>query len=283
MLSARVSRQVDYSVRALVASVNARHGTDFRLVGRHVHGESGAYKLEDSRGRHYVLKPGPPRDAPATTERLRALGYPAPRYLLVDERCSVQEELPGKSLDAWAPLGRRITERALELNELQADQGLASRSNWPEPLVHSVLEGEREYMVLETLHRRSDDSRLLLERCQTVTRRHAGRLPRRTDVVHFDFTSGNLLVEGDEITGVVDWHGTSTGDRLFDLATLFYYTREEPLRDRGVSDVGQEGLSVYLAHMCVRQTEWSLRLHSPEAGARVLRDSLALSATFPLS
>jgi hypothetical protein len=34
---------------------------------------------------------------------------------------------------------------------------------------------------------------VLLTRCQEIVRRHSERLPRRADIVHFDFSPDNVL------------------------------------------------------------------------------------------
>ncbi len=38
--------------------------------------------------------------------------------------------------------------------------------------------------------------------------------------VHGDFQVAHVFVDGDEVTGVVDWSEASRGDALFDLAVL---------------------------------------------------------------
>ena len=135
-------------------------------------------------------------------------------------------------------------------------------------------------MILETMRRAGADARLLLARCQAAVRRHAGAVSARDDVVHWDFTNANVLVDADRVTGVIDWDGTCSGDALFDVATLFYYTRDERLRDYVVERAGSRALALYLAHLCIRQAEWSLRLHAPEAGRAMVRYGLELSESF---
>ncbi|MFI7218041.1 phosphotransferase family protein [Micromonospora maritima] len=44
--------------------------------------------------------------------------------------------------------------------------------------------------------------------------------------IHGDFQVDHVFVEGDEITGVVDWSEASPGDALYDLATLTLGHRE---------------------------------------------------------
>src|SRR4051794_18694023 len=74
--------------------LNRRYGTDFRYVGIYQGGEVGAVRLLDASRAHYALKAQPAGLAPATTEALRALGYPAPRYVIWEDSYCVQEELP---------------------------------------------------------------------------------------------------------------------------------------------------------------------------------------------
>lgn len=264
-------------------TLNERHGSVFRAAGGYGGGEFGATRLIDSAGRRFVFKAQPPGLAPATTDTLRALGYPAPRYVAWSEDYHVQEELPGEPAGGWGGVAQTIVERLLELNELQAGRAVDADQSWPEHVETSVLEGFSEYMVLRTLERHSDESRELLRLCQGAVGRHASALTHRRDIVHWDFTLSNVLVEDGQVSGVIDWGGTRSGDRLFDLATLLYYARGEApeLEAYVVERIKQEGLSVYLAHMAVRQSEWSLRHHGRAAGDEVVRYSLALARRFP--
>ena len=96
------------------------------------------------------------------------------------------------------------------------------------------------------------------------------------DLVHWDYTTANILAVGDEITGVVDWDGVCNGDRFFDLATLFYYTRTPSLRDYVVERVGDGVFAAYLAALVVRQVAYSLKFHPPDAGPGLIADGLEL-------
>jgi hypothetical protein len=84
---------------------------------------------------------------------------------------------------------------------------------------------------------------------------------------HYDFTVANLLTDGAGITGVIDMNPPPlTGDRAFDLATLlfYHYDRDElrdRLRARAREITDDRALRVYLAHMVLRQVDWSLRYH----------------------
>ena len=257
--------------------LNRRHGTDFRAGGAYEGGEVGAIRLLDGAGRRFVFKRQPPGLAPATTEALRAIGYPAPQYVAWGDDYHVQEELPGAPVGGWGAGPPRVMSRLLELNELQAGGAVDDDRSWPQAIVDSVTVGFSEYAVVATLERHSEESRALLELCRRVVDRWAGAIGERRDVVHWDYTLDNVLAERDRVTGIVDWGGTRSGDRLFDLATLVYYGRgETPEVERYVVDrIGEEGLAVYLAHLAVRQSDWSLRHHGRD-GDEVVRYSLDL-------
>jgi hypothetical protein len=264
-------------------AVNAQHGTDFRPLGHYEGGEVGARRLVDGDGRRFVLKHQPAGLAPITTEALRSLGYPAPRYVLDGPGYHVQEELPGRPAGGWGIAGPGIMERLVELNELLAGQAVDDDRSWPETIVESVTVGFEEFAVVETLERHSSSSRELLALCRHAVEQHAPDLPASRDIVHMDYTLANVLVGDGAVTGVIDWGGTRTGDRLFDLATLVYHARgHAPEIERYVVErIGREGLSVYLAHMGVRQSDWSLRHHGLAAGDEAVDYSLELARRFP--
>jgi aminoglycoside phosphotransferase (APT) family kinase protein len=267
-----------------IDELNARHGTTFRAAGAYEGGEFGALQLVDADGRRFVLKLQPPGLAPATTAALRPLGYPVPLYVAWGGDYHVQEELPGEAAwRGWGAASPEVMTRLLELNELQEGRAVDDDASWPDSIVESVVVGYSEYAVVGTLERHSDESRELLDLCRRAAERGAEALRGRRDIVHWDYTLANVLVEAGRVSGVIDWGGTRSGDRLFDLATLVYYARgEAPELERYVVErIGREGMSVYLAHMAVRQSDWSLRHHGVEAGDEVVAYSLVFARDFP--
>jgi aminoglycoside phosphotransferase (APT) family kinase protein len=267
-----------------IDELNIRHGTSFHAAGPYEGGEFGAFRLLDESGRAFVLKRQPPGLAPQTTEALRSVGYPAPRYLAWGADYHVQEELPGEvAWSGWRAARRTVMTRLLELNELQAGRAVDDDTSWPDSIVESVVVGYSEYAVVGTLERHSQESLELLRLCRRAVERHADAVRGARDIVHWDYTLANVLVDGDQVTGVIDWGGTRSGDRLFDLATLVYYGRGEmPELERYVVErIGEAGLAVYLAHMAVRQSDWSVRHHGPAAGDEVVAYSLELARAFP--
>jgi Ser/Thr protein kinase RdoA (MazF antagonist) len=129
------------------------------------------------------------------------------------------------------------------------------------------------------LERHSDDGAELLRRCRAAVER--ADLRDTGDLVHWDYTTSNVLVADGRVTGIVDWDGALNGDRIFDVATLFYYTRTPLLRDYALEQRDERVFAAYLAHMILRQTGWSIRYHEPDAGTQLVRDGLELSKTFP--
>jgi aminoglycoside phosphotransferase (APT) family kinase protein len=86
----------------------------------------------------------------------------------------------------------------------------------------------------------------------------------------------NILVAGGRISGVIDWDGACAGDRAFDLATLLFYAGDQPelreiLAKHYVEYFGLETLRLYLAHLIVRQLDWSIRYHERAVVAHWLR------------
>jgi hypothetical protein len=74
----------------LLAYINQQHGTAFVLLNRYAVGEQGAFALSDAAGDRFVLKWAPEpivltrfQRAQLVTDRLRALGYPAPQYVVL--------------------------------------------------------------------------------------------------------------------------------------------------------------------------------------------------------
>jgi Ser/Thr protein kinase RdoA (MazF antagonist) len=252
-------------------------GLDLAALREADGGQSGStYLATGSDGTPSVLKVGPNAEFGAltqVTDALRGRGYPAPRIYAsgqVEGRSFwLQEFLPGAVLNDQADPYRLLPE-LLRLNDAQAGAGDGGH-RLSEVLAMTLTVGGDGYCVHATLDKRPDTRDLL-----ATLRRTAGRcldaIPERDDYVHYDFTLANLLTDGRGITGVIDLNPPPlTGDRVFDLATLLFYHYDQDdvrdrLRARALELTGDRALRVYLAHMVLRQVDWSLR-HHPDGPA----------------
>ena len=222
--------------------------------------------------------------AAVVTARLRELGYPAPSYVRVEPDWALQEELPGEPLEPWQPLPDEIAAELLSLLELHSEAFPASTTaagSWRRVVAASVLSGARSYLRLATLRDHSDRSHALLARCQDAVRRFGGRVPEIDSIVHWDFTPDNVLIRDGRVTGVIDWEGTRPGDPRFDLVTLAFYAPGTPRLERALGELDAGLRTVYQAHLCVRQSEWSLRRHDAATGERMLAYALGVASGFP--
>jgi hypothetical protein len=155
---------------------------------------------------------------------------------------------------------------------------------WPSRVIDGVMKGFERYCVVETLRNYSAESAAMLATIQELVVGHSSGRFITGDIVHWDFNPGNVLSDGNRITGVIDWEGVCAGDRGFDLATyLFYSYRDREVRDllwrEALSCSGHGALTVYLGHMIVRQVDWSIRHHDAGSTAywmttakKILRD-----------
>ena len=183
---------------AVVRRINAAHGTPFRLVGRYSLGEQGAFRLLDAADGRFVLKWAPGAAGlgrlphiVAALDRLRASGYPAPRYAVFGAtygppagRYAVLEALPG------APLGTvngAVLERLLALNDLQtglgsavdpAGAGSASIPIGRSGPARDVLGGGAGYCLLAPMRAYSPATAVLLTTLQDLVAAHSAlRVP----------------------------------------------------------------------------------------------------------
>ncbi len=273
----------------LLTEINQQHGTSFVLVERYTHGEHGAFALVDHEGIRSVLKIYPDiltldelSYASATTQRLRQRGYPAPEYRLIGQSASrgyaIQRALPGQSLEDVCEVH---LPQLLALNQLQAGCALPSHLAWPMLVVDPLLHGGDGFCLHEPLQRHSAESAALLARVQVLGQQAASAHFPTNDVVHYDFNPRNLLATGAMISGVVDWEATCAGDRMFDLATLLFYSYEvQAVREclwQVISEqVGVTVLAIYLAHLCLRQVDWSIRHHDQATVQHWLHRSVTL-------
>jgi aminoglycoside phosphotransferase (APT) family kinase protein len=216
----------------------------------------------------------------AAVGRLRHRGYPAPRILAIGQVPGLvfwtQQRLTGLPLDRRsADVGRAavlapLLPEVFRLNNAQA--GLGDRGpGWRDLIARTLTVGGDGYCVHATLQARPD-TREMLRTLRWIGDRCCAAIPNGADYVHYDFTPANLLSDGRSITGVIDLNPPAlAGDRAFDVATLLFYGYDyddlrRPLSARLLELTNSRAARAYLAHMVLRQVEWSLR-HYPGAAA----------------
>lgn len=201
--------------------------------------ENWVFEAEWNGGRHRLIARRDPVGSVLATDRaietavLRAIEHtdvPSPRLLWVDldgARCGrptlIMELVPGIcdsfALDAERPVAERVALahtiydelarihsvdwRALGLDSAMADPGptaaLAAVDHWESELRRVQLDPEPELtFVLSWLRANAPTNAV-------------------TTLVHGDFKPGNLLLDGDEVTAVLDWETAHLGDPHEDL------------------------------------------------------------------
>jgi Ser/Thr protein kinase RdoA (MazF antagonist) len=212
----------------------------------------------------------------AVLARLRDRGYPAPRLGAVGYVPGLvfwfQQRLTGAVLEPDRAVLARLLPGLLRLNDAQAGLG-AGQDRWPSLLAQTLMTGGDGYCLHSTLQARPD-TRDLLRLLRGIGDRCCPAVPAGRDFVHYDFSPANLLTDGTSITGVIDINPpVLAGDRAFDLATLLFYWYDHDdirrlLRTRLFELAGSRAACAYLAHMVLRQVDWSLRYHPAAAVTR---------------
>ncbi|MEO7019282.1 MAG: aminoglycoside phosphotransferase family protein [Ktedonobacteraceae bacterium] len=267
----------------LLQHINVLHETTFALVEKYPDGEQGAFMVEDHLNNRWVLKWAPGasnlhwmQGAKTVTDLLRSIGYPAPYYLLIGliptGIYSIQSVLPGVPLRSPT---LALLPRLLELNELQAGQAITGRKDWHQEVITTVLVGGNGYCLHPSLQQYSQNTADLLQTLQALVMAHRDEPHRTSDIVHGDFQHSNILIQAGQISGIVDWDNTFAGDSIFDITTLLFYSYDiievrEQLWNYALERASLTLLSVYFAHLILRQVDWSLRHHDQITSERYI-------------
>jgi Phosphotransferase enzyme family len=267
----------------LLQHINVLHQTTFAFIEKYPDGEQGAFVVTDHQNRRWVLKWAPGahnlqwmQGAKTVTDLLRSLSYPAPYYLLIGKIpegiYSIQSVLPGSPMRRLAPT---LLPRLFELNELQLGQAIPGRKDWHQEVINTVLLGGDGYCLHSSLQQHSRGTSDLLQTLQTLVMAHQDEPHRTNDIVHGDFQHSNILIHDEQISGIVDWDGSFAGDCTFDITTLLFYSYDffevrERLWDYALERASLKLLSIYLAHLILRQVDWSLRYHDQTTSERYI-------------
>jgi aminoglycoside phosphotransferase (APT) family kinase protein len=207
------AEEVDRQVRQVAASLG------LSIIGPFAHGIFGAWAVASADGEQLVLKvqPDPTLEPVWATgaemaARLHERGYPSPRILRVGSTgaavWSLQERLAGDVL-------RRLTlTHAAQLIALAGRHDIDSGRC--RPWREDAIAAARGWLGSTPIDPAS--TRVLA----AAIDRGEGAEILQTTIVHGDFHHGNALVDGDEVTGVLDWEIAGPGDWRFDLVMLAF-------------------------------------------------------------
>lgn len=263
---------------------NAAHGASFAPAGGFAHGEVGASLIVDAGGRRAVAKWEWPAGAAfrrdretalALVARLRARGARLPAYhppaRIGGGLLLMQEFLLGETGDHVpdAVIDDLVAHNALQAGAAPDGEG------WHRYMRGSLLAGCRGYCEHASLRAHGPATRSLLARVLAAGTALAGHPLPEHDAVHVDFHHLNVLVRDGRLSGVVDCEGYRSGDRMFDLITLAFGLcvaecspeAEERLWCTIEDACEPVAARAYVAHMGLRQVDWSIR-HRTEADVR---------------
>lgn len=285
-LYAGVGPMTGDQLQAVVAEVNERTGGGLEFAGAAPHGDTGGaafVRWPDGRLGVVTRSPEPIallRQTADVLSRLRSGGLPVPRHDLVLELADgtvalVQERMPGAPPER---VDADVIDAMVTMNERFAGL-LVDRPDVPIPPLHLRQSGP-VFPRHEVLERHSDRSRRLLRRVREIGRGEPHEMSG-DDLVHPDYTLGNVLYDGGLVSGVVDWNwGVGRGDRPLSLvriqvdlswSTLYegggqYHVQPSALRrmDEILDAMNPVLLRMYWAHVTLSQLHWAILYHPPE-------------------
>ncbi|HSH77873.1 MAG TPA: phosphotransferase [Herpetosiphonaceae bacterium] len=265
-------------IHARLEQINRRHQRTFRLQGRYPAGENeGAYAIVDDMGCQFVLKW---HQRPAwlvrlghaqrITDQLRQLGVPVPTYVLMGTFPDGSTYWVQQALSGAVP--RLLTEAQLQqlviYNDRQAGQASSPEQNWAAYVRAVVFAGESGWA--DSLQQHSAATSVVLTRLEQLVADKQSCCVQMHDIVHGDLVIDIVLVDGVQVTGIVDWDAAGSGDRVLDLAKLLFSSyMNQPVRDRLRAHIlelrGRTSLEVHLAYCILAQLDWSIHHHAPPA------------------
>lgn len=246
----------------VLAQINQAHGTSFELIRPLLGGlQSGAWLITDSLESRAVLKWSPEqswagqiqRAAPAVATARRH-GYPTPAWLAVGSTSAghgyqVQEFVVGRPHDR---LTAGVATKAIDVLELQADLDPDPGRSWSTYLAGQFA--NQWSSTTASVSATSAAGSALVHACSEMLRPYELPSFPSSDLVHGDFRLGNVLLDQDRVSGVIDIEAIGSGTRVFDYATLLdqRHADEEAVRilvDAGSGVAGADVLAYCLVHV----------------------------------
>jgi len=190
---------------------------------------------------------------------LGSRGYPVPVILWhgkLDDlwHVTVQNRLPGRPLTSLSP---PLLDAVLRLVELQSDAGIpAGDRHFTSYLAHVLFDDWDGVWVDAARSAAAADQ--LCERLRAWLRPVWGLSLAATDFATNDLNMSNVLSDGIQITGVVDWDEFGLGSRALDLVALAFdcaqlggWAAVDRLLGRAMSIVGPDGLRCLVSYRAI--------------------------------
>ncbi len=243
-MTRRPSESPSEQTSRVLAEVNADHGLELSLIGRCAAGvQTGAWLLVDAAGDQAILKWHPDgsatelRELAAVVERLRATGYPTPAWLAAGVTTAgagyhVQRFATGlpATPPTGAPMSMSTAGLLIEVLERQAGLDPAPGRDRSAAAVRDARD-ESPGSSRHHLRGLGEPGAALLARYDALLATAPAQLPGG-DLVHGDFNTCNLLLDGSRVSAVIDVEELGSGTRVIDYAGL--------LREAYVEDYGDE-------------------------------------------
>lgn len=267
-------------VNEIIKVINSNHGTNYKLVSRFDTGEWGAYRLAEPGKKSVVLKfcldlqdtniiDADPNLAREITDRLRSLGYPAPKHfqsgrLNKEGLYWIQEELPGEPL--WKNPTVAQVKKLLSFLKLQRNQAVSGKQNLSELVKLVIFKGK--FGKTAKLRNYSSETGALLDQAMELAEGTKSLLLSNKDIVHGDFSYHQVMVKDDKIVGIIDWQEAGCGDWLIDLTKLIYSLHDRlKLSAPVIKELRNQDprkIRLYTAYTVLEMVSWPVFRHDEE-------------------
>ncbi len=202
-------------------------------------------------------------------DELRARGVPVPDYLQVTPfdggTLSAQRFLPGQSQDNPSPA---VIEAVIEC--IAAQDGIAGppppdgQPTWGAFVVRTLTVG-RDGMH-EPLRSWNQGTEAVLDRIKAVGAEADPDWCPDGGLVHLDLHTDNILIDGDTLTGIIDWEEACAGDHRYDLVQFAFDLdgHDQPVWDIvDAAGIEPRVLRAYIAFLVLKCTSSAI-VHHPE-------------------
>jgi aminoglycoside phosphotransferase (APT) family kinase protein len=217
------------SSKKILHYINRTHDTKYNLLHRLSGGQqSGAYLVESPEGQQAILKWNTRKQSVHKVEQAaesvrlaREWGWPTPRWHIWGVSPSgypyqIQDFMPGATRNRLDP---NLVEEALRVIDLQAGKAPDVDQNWT-IRDRAIVYCDDKHSSLNQIAEYSEAGKDLANLLRAKVAAFRDTPIPEGDLVHGDFHKGNVLLEGERITALVDVEMLGKGSRFHDVATL---------------------------------------------------------------